>query len=93
MSKKEGGRKGRCCAPQARHSLSHDAAAGGASAERAESVESTESEESVETGKAGQHSQLCEGGLKDKERRIGGGIGEKKEGRKEGMRAANASLT
>jgi hypothetical protein len=84
MSKKEGGRKGRCCAPQARHSLSHDAAAGGASAERAESVESTESEESVETGKAGQHSQLCEGGLKDKERRIGGRIGEKRGGEEGG---------
>ena len=46
-----------------RHSLSHDAAAGGTSAERAKSVESTESEENLETGKAqqGQRSQLCEG--------------------------------
>jgi hypothetical protein len=39
----------RFCAPQARHSPSHDAAAGGASAERAES---TKGEVSVETGKA-----------------------------------------
>ena len=58
MSKKEGGRKGRCCAPQARHSLSHDAAAGRASAERAESVVSTEREESgranaISSAKAG----------------------------------------
>ena len=78
MSKKEGGRKMRGCAPQARHSLSHDAAAGGASAERAESVESTESEESVETGKAGPAQSALRRGLKDNEREIGGRIGEKR---------------
>ena len=41
--------EGRGCAPVARHSPSHDAAAGGARAERALS---TKSEVSVETGKA-----------------------------------------
>ena len=84
MSKKEGGRKGRGCAPQARHSLCHDAAAGGASAERAESVESTEREESVETGKAGPAQSALRRGLKDNEREIGGRIGEKR--RKRGRR-------
>ena len=78
ISKKEGGRKRRGCAPQARHSLSHNAAAGGASAERAESVESTESEESVETGKAGPAQSALRRGLKDNEREIGGRIGEKR---------------
>ena len=78
MSKKEGGRKMRGCAPQARHSLSHDAAAGGASAERAESVESTKSEESVETGKAGPAQSALRRGLMDNEREIGGRIGEKR---------------
>ena len=85
MSKKEGGRKRRGCAPQARHSLSHNAAAGGASAERAESVESTESEESVETGKAGPAQSALRRGLKDNEREIGGRIGEKRGGEEGGV--------
>jgi hypothetical protein len=54
--------EGRGCAPQARHSPSQDAAAGGASAERAES---TKSEVSV-----GQRSEHCEGGFKEKYRGI-----------------------
>ena len=54
--------RGDVCAPQARHSPSHDAAAGGASAERAES---TKSEVSV-----GQRSEHCKGGLKEKYRGV-----------------------
>ena len=94
MSKKEGGRKGRCCAPQARHSLSHDAAAGGASAERAESVESTESEESVETGKAGPAQSALQRRVEgQREGDRGEDRRKKEEGRKGELRAASASLT
>ena len=94
MSKMEGGRKMRGCAPQARHSLSHDAAAGGASAERAESVESTEREKSVETGKAGPAQSALRRRVEgQREGDRGEDRRKQEEGRKEGLRAASASLT